>query len=416
MLTCEILSIGDELLIGQVVNTNASYISEKLNSIGIDVTRVTTVGDDATVITKAIKRAWKEQNIVIATGGLGPTHDDISKNIVAKFFGKKLILHKQTLARVKARFASFGYKKMPEANIGQAMIPQGFTVLPNDRGTAPGLLYHFNRKTFIILPGVPHEMKFLMENSVIKLLRKIHKKKLGDVIAHRTLLTTGIGESMLAEKVGDVNNFLVGGATLAYLPKTSGVRMRISVRAKSEQIAKNIIEKIERHIRSRIGAHIYGMNDETLEGAVVALLRKRKERIAAAESCTGGMLSMRITNVPGASEIFPGGVVSYSNDIKMQELGVSEATLHTYGAVSEECAIAMAESALKKFGTTYAIAITGIAGPDGGTSERPVGTVWIALADSYGTTTKLFHFGGERAIIRERSSDAALDMLRKKLI
>ena len=259
-------------------------------------------------------------------------------------------------------------------------------------------------------------MKFLMETSVVKLLKKIHKKKLGNVIAHKTLLTIGIGESMLAEKVGNVKDFLTSGATLAYLPRTSGVRMRISVRATTERIAKNTIDKIEHYIRHRVGTNIYGVNDDTLEEIVVTLLQQRKERIAIAESCTGGMLSMRITNVPGASEIFPGAVVSYANEIKAKELGVAESIIETFGAVSEQCVTAMAEGALKLFATTYALAITGIAGPDGGTADRPVGTVWIALADKYGTTAKLFHFGGERAIVRERSTDAALEMLRKKLL
>lgn len=416
MLSAAILSIGDELLIGQVVNTNASYLSQQLNAIGVDVTSVVTVGDDAAQLRRAIDRAWKEHDIVIATGGLGPTHDDISKHIVAKYFKKQLHLDKPTLRRVKARFAAYGYKRMPEANIGQAMVPDDFEALANARGTAPGLWYHTKGKTFVILPGVPHEMKHLTETQLIRRFKRIYAKKLGAVILHRTLLTTGIGESALAEKVGNVKDFLEAGATLAFLPKTSGVRLRISVRHESERTANAIIARIEKKIRERVGNAIFGTEEQTLEEAVVALLRAKKKTLAIAESCTGGMLSMRVTNVSGSSKVFEGGVISYSNDVKMRELGVPAAIIKKYGAVSEETARAMAEGARKKFGTDYTLAITGIAGPDGGTKEKPVGTVYIALASKKETLVKLAHFGGERQIVRERSADAALEMLRQQLI
>jgi nicotinamide-nucleotide amidase len=416
VITAELLSIGDELLIGQVVNTNVNYISEQLNAIGIDVARITTIGDNKKVITQAIERAWKENRIVIATGGLGPTHDDISKVVVAEYFKKKLVLHKPTLKRVEARFKKFGYKKMPEANISQAMIPQGFTVLDNDKGTAPGLLFHHTRKTFVILPGVPQEMKHLMDVKVIPLLRTIHKQQLGEAIIHRTLLTSGVGESLLAERIGDINTILEKGATLAFLPKTTGVRLRISVRSSNEKTAKQIVARVERRIRSKVDSHIYGTNDETLEIVVAKLLTKHNASISAAESCTGGMLSMRFTSIPGISKHFPGSIVSYSNDIKKLELKVKPSILKAHGAVSEECAIAMAEGIRKKFDTDYALSITGIAGPDGGTKEKPVGTVWIALADREKTVAKVFRFGGERTAVQERSTDAALEMLRKQLL
>ena len=413
----EILSIGDELLIGQVINTNAAEISKQLNAIGIAVSRVTTIGDDEKEILNAMKEAWKKNDIVIATGGLGPTHDDISKNVVAKFFKKKLILDKKTLANVRARFRSFGIKKMPEVNIGQAMIPQGFYVLRNDRGTAPGLLYSQRGKTFIILPGVPHEMLWLMDKWVITELRTTYKKKLGNVIIHRTLLTVGIGESTLAEKIGDVKKFLEKGATLAFLPKTSGVRLRISVSDSSEKIAKAKVARLEKYIRVRAESFIYGSALDTLEEKVFELLKKKKATLSTAESCTGGMLSMRITNVAGSSDVFMGGVVSYVNSVKINELGVSKEIIEKFGAVSEECAMAMAEGALKKFSTTFALSITGIAGPGGGTKEKPVGTVWIALAEkNKGTVTKLHKFAGDRVIIRERSADSAMEMLRRRLL
>lgn len=415
MLTAEILSIGDELLIGQVINTNASYISEQLNAIGVDVTHVTTVGDNAAQLRKSIDRAWKEHDIVIATGGLGPTHDDISKHIVAKYFKKALKVDPISLKRVQARFKLFGYARMPDANISQAMVPEGFLALANDQGTAPGLWYHSKGKTFVILPGVPHEMKHLMQTQVIKRVKKIYSKRLGNVIIHQTLLTTGMGESLLAEKIGDVKELLEAGATLAFLPKTSGVRLRISVRNPNERTANAMLARIEKKIRSRARDVIFGTNDDTLEGAVVALLTKRGETLSAAESCTGGMLAMKITSISGASAVFPGSVVTYANGAKVNELGVPASLIKKHGTVSSECACAMAEGARKKFKTTYALAITGISGPTGGTTEKPVGTVYVALSMKGKTIVKLHHFAGERQLIRERSSDAALEMLRREI-
>ncbi|MEI8135626.1 MAG: competence/damage-inducible protein A [bacterium] len=413
----EILSIGDELLIGQVINTNASFISARLNSIGIEVPRITTLGDNEEKIFEAIDAAWKTNDIVIATGGLGPTHDDISKNVVAKYFKKQLVLDKMVLSRVQARFRTFGIRKMPESNLSQAMVPVGFQALPNQKGTAPGLYYSSKGKTFIILPGVPHEMEWLLITHCLPKLQKDYAKKLGSVIMHRTLLTSGVGESTLSEKIGNVDTFLVPGATLAYLPKISGVRLRISVRAKTTKQAQMSIDKIDSYIRKKIPNVIFGVDSDLLEGAVVGMLKKKKATLCVAESCTGGMLSMRITNVEGSSKVFQGGIISYANEVKTNELRVSEKLIKKYGAVSQECASAMAEGALKKFQTTFALSITGIAGPDGGTKDKPVGTIWIALAEANKpTTAKLFHFGNERAVNRERSADAALNMLRGRLL
>jgi nicotinamide-nucleotide amidase len=416
MIRAELLSIGDEILIGQIVNTNASFISQQLNAIGIDVHRITTVGDNEKDILEAIKRAWKESDVVIATGGLGPTHDDISKNLVAKFFGKPLRLDKKTLAHVKARFKRLGYKKMPEVNIGQAMVPKDFIALRNDHGTAPGLWYTDKGKTFVILAGVPHEMKFLMAKWVIPSLRKTYKGKFGQAIIHKTLLATGIGESALAEKVGDMKDILEKGATLAFLPKTSGIRLRISARAENQKKALSLVSRVESRILLRAGAYVFGADDDRLEEVVIKLLKEHKKTISTAESCTGGLLSEKLTNISGASEVFPGGIVSYSYEAKTKELRVPSELLRKHGAVSEECAKAMAEGALKKFGTDYALAITGVAGPDGGTKEKPVGMVWIALAEKgKETATKLLQTAGSRSIVRERSTDAALDKLRRRL-
>jgi nicotinamide-nucleotide amidase len=416
MINAELLSIGDELLIGQVVNTNVSAISKLLGTIGIDTHRITTVGDNEKMLLQAIRRAWNESDIVIATGGLGPTHDDISKNIVAKFFRKKLHLDRATLRHVQARFTKHGYTKMPESNIGQAMVPDDFIILRNDEGTAPGLWYQEKQKVFIILPGVPHEMSWLMSKWVIPKLRNFYKGKASSVILHKVLQTAGLGESVLAEKIGDPNSFLSAGATLAFLPRIGGVRIRITVKSDDVLAAKKTLKSVERKIRSRIEQYIYGEGDEPLETAVVALLQKQKATVATAESCTAGMLAMRITNVTGVSEVFPGGVVTYANEVKAKELNIRPALIKKYGAVSEQTAVAMAESVRQKFSTTFGISITGIAGPSGGSKEKPVGTVWIAIAErGKATQSKLLHNTGDRSMIRERSTEIALEFLRQIL-
>ncbi|MDP4289169.1 MAG: molybdopterin-binding protein, partial [Bacteroidota bacterium] len=288
-MTAEIITIGDELLIGQVVNTNASYIAKVLNETGISVARTTTIGDNRAAILAAFRAAWKQHEVVIVTGGLGPTHDDISKDLVAKFFRKKLILHKPTLKLVRERFAKLGYTKMPEVNVGQAMVPEGFHVLCNDRGTAPGLLYHKGKKTFVILPGVPVEMEFTMQTGVAPFLRRTYRKQLSTIV-HRTLHTSGIGESVLAAKIGDPKTFLGKGTTLAFLPRAGTVRLRISTTAKTRGAAEREIARVEAILRKRAAQHIVGAEDESLESNVVALLTEKHKTLSTAESCTGGLI------------------------------------------------------------------------------------------------------------------------------
>lgn len=338
----EIITIGDELLIGQVVNTNAAFLGRELSELGIPAVRETTVGDDLKAILAAFRRAWKESDVVIVTGGLGPTHDDISKAAVAKFFGAEMKMHAPTLKAVRERFARLGYEKMPNANIGQAMVPVGFKALRNDRGTAPGLLRHEHGKTFIILPGVPQEMEGIIHSHVIPFLRRTYKKDL-QVILHRTLLTTGIGESLLAEKVGDPHAFLGANTTLAFLPRPSGVRLRISAHGKNRRAVEMEIAHIEKILRERAGKYIYGSDDETLEALIVTILTERGKTLSTAESCTGGLIASMITSVPGASAVFLGSIVAYDNNVKLHELDVNPETLDRFGAVSEETAREMAE-------------------------------------------------------------------------
>jgi nicotinamide-nucleotide amidase len=412
----EIISIGDELLIGQVVNTNAAWLSRELNATGIAVGRVTTIGDDRKEILATFRRAWKENDVVVVTGGLGPTHDDISKAAVAKFFRKKLVLHKPTLRAVEERFRSLGYAKMPEANVGQAMVPEGFTILRNEKGTAPGLLYREEGKTFVILPGVPYEMEYIMQSGVIPILQRTYKKEL-EVILHRTILTTGIGESMLAEKIGDPKQYLGSATTLAFLPRSSGVRLRISSHGRSRQAVEEEIARVENIIRERAAKYIFGSEDESLAGEIVKLLTDRKKTLSTAESCTGGLIASQISDVPGASTVFLGSIVAYSNVVKIAELNVSESTLARFGAVSEESAREMAEGVRNRLNTDYALSVTGIAGPGGGTPEKPVGTIWIGLADrERPVVARKLQLAFDRTVNRERSAAAALEMLRRRLL
>ncbi len=412
----EIITIGDELLIGQVINTNAAFLGREFSSLGIPIVRETTVGDDLKAILKEFRRAWKESDVVIVTGGLGPTHDDISKAAVATFFRAKMTLHKPTLKAVRERFARLGYEKMPEINIGQAMVPDEFRALRNDWGTAPGLMRHERGKTFVILPGVPQEMEGIVQSSVIPFLRRTYKKDL-EVILHRTLLTTGIGESVLAEKIGNPKAFLGIGTTLAFLPKPSGVRLRISTHGKNRKAVEREMAHVEKIIRERAGKYIFGTDDVSLESQIVKLLTEHRKTLSTAESCTGGLIASMITNVPGASAVFHGSIVAYDNKVKIRALDVKPKTIRRFGAVSEEVAREMAEGALVRLGTDFALAVTGIAGPEGGTTEKPVGTIWIALAErSSPTIAKNIQGDFGRKINRERAASAALEMLRRRLV
>jgi nicotinamide-nucleotide amidase len=412
----EIISIGDELLIGQVVNTNASTLSKSLNSTGVRVARVTTVGDDSHEIRLSFERAWREHEVVIVTGGLGPTHDDISKEIVSQFFDAPLEFHENIFEKVRQRFERLGVKKMPESNRSQAMVPQGFTPLRNDVGTAPGLMNVKDGKLFAILPGVPHEMEFIMKDSLLEHLHSCFEGRGLEAIIHRTIITAGIGESMLADKLGNVEELLQGEATLAFLPRSSGVRLRITAIGEKRAKVENSLYRITKMIYDRIGMHIVGQDDASIAEAVVRLLEERGESLAVAESCTGGMLGAALTDVPGSSAVFEGGVISYSNEVKQLHLDVPQELLDAHGAVSEEVASVMAEKAREKFNSSYALSVTGIAGPGGSTEMKPVGLVYVGLAqEGQPTIARKFQFIEDRKINRERSVASALEMLRRRL-
>jgi nicotinamide-nucleotide amidase len=404
-----ILTIGDELLIGQVVNTNQAYLARKLNEIGIGVAQMLTVGDDMPSILDSFARAWGEYDVVVVTGGLGPTHDDITKTAVCTFFDSPLEKREELLEHVKLLLAR---RNIPwrASHEEQALFPAKAEVVPNPIGTAAGMRFTDRGKHFFVLPGVPYEMRAMADRSVIPFLAAHHP---GGVIRHRTLRTTGATESFLASEIGPVDGFLQG-ATLAFLPSPTGVRLRISVRTEDDD-ADARISAIETILRNRVGRFIYGVDEETLEEVVGKLLSAQRKTIATAESCTGGHLADRFTDVSGSSAYFERGFITYSNASKIHLLDVSAEMIAREGAVSEAVARAMAQGARRAAGATIGVSTTGIAGPTGGTTEKPVGLVWIAYADEHTSLTKRYQFGDERSRVKERASQAVLELVWRQL-
>ncbi|MCL4511583.1 MAG: competence/damage-inducible protein A [Bacteroidetes bacterium] len=418
MKTAAVITIGDEILIGQVTNTNAAFIGQKLSEIGMEITRMVVVGDEYDEIMSAFKEYYENFDAVLVTGGLGPTHDDITKKVVADFFNVKLVMNNSVLENVRDRLSK---RNIPviKVNEEQALVPEGCEALMNHWGTAPGMLFEKGNKFFAVMPGVPYEMQNILTEYVVPRLKA---KAAGQVIKHRVLKTTGIAESALFQLLGDVDEILGGRAKLAFLPSQFGVRLRITVKAATTEEADSIVAEVERKIRSKAEKYIYsstgsfGEGEVDLEEAVGKLLRERKLTISAAESCTGGYISHRITNISGSSAYFERGVVSYSNKAKMEILHVPEELLVKFGAVSEEVALAMAEGIRKISGTDISVSVTGIAGPTGGTPDKPVGLVYIGVADSAGTVVKKHIFPDERIRFKDRASQAALELVRKRIL
>jgi competence/damage-inducible protein CinA-like protein len=414
----EIITIGDELLIGQVVNTNQAYIAGKLNEVGIYVERMTTIGDSEEKILTAFREGLERYDVICVTGGLGPTHDDITKNVVCKFFGTDLIQNSSVLERVKKLMAGRNISWTKSAE-DQALVPRSCTVIDNKNGTAPGMLFEPPAtppsKYFIVMPGVPYEMQGMMDDWIVPYFAG---KNLGTVVRHRTLKTTGIPESFLATEIGDVNNILDpdGSTTLAFLPSPMGTRLRITVRDYKDESAGAKLNATERKIREKVEKYIYSSSDKDLEDVVGDLLKEKKLTLAVAESCTGGLIANRITNVSGSSEYFERGYVTYSNRSKIETLSVPADILDQRGAVSKEVAEAMASGVRKNSGADIGISTTGIAGPTGGTPEKPVGLIYIGYADATGSLAMKFNFGDNRLRFKERASQAALELLRRKLL
>jgi nicotinamide-nucleotide amidase len=410
-MTSEILTIGDELLIGQIINTNQAYIAERLNLISIQVLRMTTVGDDMQEVLEAFASAWRRHDVVIVTGGLGPTHDDITKKAVCTFFDSDLISDDAVRTHIE-EFMKRRTMTWTAAAEEQTMVPRKAEIVWNPLGTAAGMLFRDGRKRFVVLPGVPYEMKEMMDRSVIPMLAPLVQ---GTAIRHRTLRTTGIPESALAQLLGDIQE-LLQGAKLAFLPSPTGVRLRISVIDSDPVAADRRIGEVEARIRAKAERHIYGVETEELEEVVGRLLKERGKRMAVAESCTGGTVLERLTNVSGSSAYLDRGAVTYSNESKVEMVGVSPALIEAHGAVSREVAEAMAVGVREMAGVDIGLSVTGIAGPTGGTAEKPVGLVWIGYADAGSVLAVKFQFGGTRGIIRERAAVAALELVRRKLL
>jgi nicotinamide-nucleotide amidase len=414
-----VISIGDELLIGQVINTNASYLSVKLLEIGMPVEKIITLPDSEKEILKGFKSAFAEHDVVIVTGGLGPTHDDITITCISKFFKSKLVRDEKVLKHVKSIFKR-RKMPMPDINYEQALIPDISIALKNT-GTAPGILIDKENKIFCAMPGVPREMEYITETSLIPyLLKKYKKRKDRHVIIHKTLHTIGISESLLYEKAGNINeiilkknDFEIG---LAFLPSNYETRLRVSVKANNIVTAQRELSKAIEKLKSRVGKYIYSYDESSLHKVIGDLLRKKKLTIAIAESCTGGLISSKITDVSRSSDYFLDGVISYSNESKIKLLGVKESTLRKYGAVSKQTAIEMAEGILRRSGADIGISTTGIAGPKGGTKNKPVGLIWIGYTDKNVSFAKDFYFTKDRLRNKEVMSKMALEILRRELL
>lgn len=403
----EIICIGDELLIGQTANTNATWLSWALGTAGLAVRQVVTVGDHGEDIRAALALALGRAGLVLLTGGLGPTHDDITKRVVAEFFDSpRLVLDEKVLAHVRSLCARRNLAMTP-ANEEQALVPEKAQVLWNEIGTAPGLLFERNGKLCAVMPGVPAEMRHIMTERVLPLLRTQVRDS---VIMHRTIRTIGIAESSLFNRLSPIKE-IEKFARIAFLPNYMSIDVRLSVQAGSHDEARSLIAAAETIVLKKAGEFIFGFDEDTLEAVIGRLLTSTHESLAIAESCTGGWVANRITNVPGSSNYFECGVVAYSNTAKMQMLGVPEEILQKYGAVSEQTAIAMAERVRRVAHTTYGLSTTGVAGPGGGTPEKPVGLVWVGLAAPKESIARKFSYTQERMVNKERFSQAALSLL-----
>lgn len=403
----EIITIGDEILIGQIVDTNSAWMATELNQIGIRVKQISSVSDDREHILKALAEAANRVDIVFITGGLGPTKDDITKRTLAEYFNVELVEDPETLEHVKGIFARFN-RPLIEVNRLQAYVPANCKVIFNQNGTAPGMWFYENKVTYISMPGVPFEMMYMMTERVLPQIKELFKLP---VIIHKTILTVGEGESFLAERIADIENDLPAHIKLAYLPKLGMVRLRLSAFGEHETGLQEQVDQFAKRIIERIGAAFVIDEDIALEKAILDKMESQGLTLSVAESCTGGYLSHLFTQHPGSSLVFLGGGVTYAYELKESVLGVKHETLVNFGAVSEQTVKEMVEGALKNFKSDFAIAITGIAGPDGGTETKPVGTVWIAVAGNQKMLIKKYTFGNKRRQNIERSAVTALSML-----
>lgn len=407
------ISTGTELLLGQILNTNAQFLGRELAELGIDVYFQTTVGDNAARVTEALETAMKRADLIIVTGGLGPTEDDLTKETIAKMLGLKMHLDEDVLSELRKFFHQRG-RKMPENNTKQALLPECSAAIPNKIGTAPGMIIESGEKIFVVLPGPPVEMQPMFDETVVPYL----KRRTGAnraMIVSKVLKILGVGESSVEEQIKDLVDTQTN-PTIAFLAPRGEVYVRLTAKASSKNEADGLIKGVEKEIRRRFGDYIYGADAETLETVVAGLLKKHGLTISAAESCTGGLIAQRLTTVPGISENFMYSMVTYSNEAKTQFLGVPPETLDQFGAVSEETALEMVKGVRQAGGTDLAVAVTGIAGPGGGTPDKPVGLVYIGFADRDTTIVQPNLFAGDREVIRWQTANVALNMVRKYLL
>ncbi len=411
-MNAEIITVGTELLLGQIVDTNFAFISQRLAEAGMNIYYKTSVGDNEKRISETIKLALSRSDAVIITGGLGPTVDDVTRAALVKTFNLKLVLNENVLKHMQS-FFDLRKIKMPQNNLSQALVPNGSTVIENKNGTAPGLIVPVDKRFIIILPGVPSEMKPMMTESVIPFLKE-HFRSEG-ILKSRVLKVYGLGESRIDELINELFRFCTN-PTIALLASHLEVKIRLTARAKDEKEADELLSKLELQLRDKLHENIFAVNEDTMEKAAAMLLTLKRLTLATAESCTGGLLSSRLTDVPGSSAYFLRGAVTYSNQAKIDTLAVKKISLDMYGAVSKQVAEEMAEGARKLAGSDIGLSVTGIAGPDGGTLEKPVGLVYIAISTDTEMLSKEFRFSGERIWIKERTAQSALDMLRRYLL
>lgn len=406
MAVCELISVATEILLGDILNTDAQYLSIELAKLGISVIHQSTVGDNRERLLAQLDEAAKRSDIIILSGGLGPTPDDLTKEVCCEFFGKEMFLHEPTVEKIKKYFSSKGIE-MAQNNLKQAMLPKDCVIFPNDNGTAPGMAIEKDGVHILVLPGPPRELKPMFQNCAVPYLMQFSDR----IIVSHNIRTFGIGESSMAERVNDL--FDAQNPTVAPYAKDGEALLRVTAMAKTKEDAESLCEPIIEEIKKRLDAYVYGVDYNCIEEAVVGMLKEHHLKVATAESCTGGLIAKRITDVPGASEVFECGIISYANAIKHKVLGVSEDDLNKYGAVSEPVAKQMAQGALKVSGADIAVSVTGIAGPDSDSTGKPVGLVYIGLADKENVWVREIRTSRrDRSYNRYVSASNALDMIR----
>ena len=412
-MTAQIITIGDEILIGQVIDTNSAWMGEQLNKQGIQIDKIVSISDTHEAITSAVSQAFEETDLILVTGGLGPTKDDITKKALADYFGVGMVFNESTYNRIQRLFDKFGRTLTP-AHKEQCYMPTNADIMTNKMGTAPGMWFEKDGKVLVSMPGVPYEMKYLMEHEV---LPKVKETFQGKPIAHRTILTVGEGESRLAAKLEeDFVSKLPENIKIAYLPGLGSVRLRLTGTGDDENVLHNLLDKKQKELTNLIPEFVYGYGKDTLEEVLGRLLKEKRKTMCTAESCTGGYLAHRITSISGSSAYFMGSVIAYDNQVKINQLNVNESTLETHGAVSEQTVTEMVKGALELLQTDIAVSISGIAGPTGGTPDKPVGTIWIAVGDKNRIETHQLNLWKDRIKNIQYTSVRALNMVRKFLL